>query len=88
VVKVTVHAAKTNLSKLIEAALAGEEVVIARGDKPVVRLVPFERVPFKFGGLEGQLGEVPDFFEPMDEEDLRLWEGRGHEDLEPGGGKD
>jgi prevent-host-death family protein len=82
--QVTVHAAKTNLSKLIEAALAGEEVVIARGDKPVVRLVPVERKPFRFGGLEGQLGEIPDFLEPMDEEDLRLWEGRGDEDLEPG----
>lgn len=34
---VTVHAAKTNLSKLIEAALAGEEVVIAKGKRPVVK---------------------------------------------------
>jgi prevent-host-death family protein len=81
--KVTVHAAKTNLSKLIEAALAGEEVVIARGDKPVVRLVPVERTPYKFDILKGQLGETPDFFEPMSEEDLRLWEGRGDEDFEP-----
>jgi prevent-host-death family protein len=77
--KVTVHTAKTNLSKLIEAALAGEEVVIARGDKPVVRLVPVERAPFKFDMLKGQLGEIPDFLEPMDEEDLRLWEGWGDE---------
>ena len=77
--KVTVHAAKTNLSKLIEAALAGEDVVIARGDKPVVRLVPIERTPFKLGGLEGLLGEVPDFFEPMSEDEVRLWEGRGDE---------
>jgi prevent-host-death family protein len=86
--KVTVHAAKTNLSKLIEAALAGEEVVIARGDKPVVRLVPVERTRFRFGGLEGQLGEIPDFHEPMDEEDLRLWEGRGDEQLDPGDERD
>ena len=34
----TIHAAKTQLSRLIEAALAGEDVVIAKGDKPVVRL--------------------------------------------------
>lgn len=33
--------------------------------------------PFRFGSLKGQLGRTPDFFEPMDEEDLRLWEGRG-----------
>ena len=38
--QITIHAAKTNLSKLIEAALAGEDVVIAKGAKPVVRLVP------------------------------------------------
>ena len=37
----TVHAAKTNLSKLIERAEAGEEIIIARGKKPVVRLVPW-----------------------------------------------
>ena len=70
----TVHAAKTNLSKLIEAALAGEEVVIARGAKPMVRLVPVERQEFKFGILKGLLGETPDFLEPMSEEELRLWE--------------
>ena len=37
-----VHTAKTNLSRLIEQALCGEEVIIARGDKPVVRQVPAE----------------------------------------------
>jgi len=39
-VQVTIHAAKSQLSKLIEAALAGEDVVIARGAAPVVRIVP------------------------------------------------
>ena len=74
--QVTVHAAKTNLSKLIEAALAGEEVVIARGSKPVVRLVAIVKSPFKFGVLAGQLsGPAPDFFEPMSEEELAAWEG-------------
>lgn len=74
--QVTIHAAKTNLSKLIEAALRGEEVIIARGDKPVVKLVPFETRKFRLGGLEGHdLGEGPDWFEPMSEEDLHLWEG-------------
>jgi prevent-host-death family protein len=73
--QVTIHAAKTHLSKLIEQALAGEEVVIARGDKPVVRLVPIARGAFKVGLLEGKLGAGPDFFEPMDEGDLDLWEG-------------
>jgi antitoxin (DNA-binding transcriptional repressor) of toxin-antitoxin stability system len=75
--QVTIHAAKTQLSKLIEAALAGEEVVIARGDTPVVRLVPLGAPKFKIGLLEGVLtDEIPDFFEPMSEEDLALWEGQ------------
>lgn len=72
---VTVHAAKTNLSKLIEAALAGEEVVIAKGAVPMVQLVPVPRTGFRFDILKGQLGTTPDFFEPMSEEDLKLWEG-------------
>ena len=37
---VTIHEAKTNLSRLIKEASAGEDVIIARGDKPVARLVP------------------------------------------------
>ncbi len=73
--QVTIHAAKTNLSKLVEAALGGEEVVIARGSKPVVRLVPVTQGAFKVGLLKGKLGAGPDFFAPMDEGDLGLWEG-------------
>jgi prevent-host-death family protein len=74
--KVSVHAAKTHLSRLIEAALAGEEVVISRGNKPVVRLVAIPQTSFKIGILKGQIeGDGPDFFEPMSEEDLALWEG-------------
>jgi prevent-host-death family protein len=74
--QVTIKAAKTNLSKLIEAALAGEEVVIAKGDKPVVKLVPVARAPFKLGLLAGQVtGPIPNFFEPMSEEELAAWDG-------------
>jgi prevent-host-death family protein len=74
--QVTVHAAKTHLSKLIEAALAGEDVVIARGDKPVVRLVPIPQGRFRIGILEGEaLGAGPDFLAPLDEQELDLWEG-------------
>ena len=46
--KVTVHAAKTQLSRLIEAALSGEEVTIAKGQKPVVRLVPIPQGRLQF----------------------------------------
>ena len=72
----TVHAAKTNLSKLIDAALSGEEVVIAKGQKPVVKLIPIPQNSFTIGILKGQVGgSAPDFFEPMDEDDLANWEG-------------
>lgn len=73
---VNIHKAKTQLSKLIEAAIAGEDVVIARGDQPVVRLVAVEQGGFKIGILrDKKLGPGPDFLKPMCEEDLRLWEG-------------
>jgi prevent-host-death family protein len=74
-VQVNIHAAKTNLSKLIDAALSGEEVIIAKGNRPVVKLVAIPQNRFKFGILKGKLGEVPDFLEPMSEEELALWEG-------------
>ena len=73
--QVTIHAAKTHLSRLIEAALAGEDVVIARGDKPVVRLVPIAKQSFQIGVLAGQLGAGPDFLAPLDASELDLWEG-------------
>ena len=73
--RVTIHAAKTHLSRLIEAALAGEDVVIARGSTPVVRLVPIAKQTFQIGLLAGQLGMGPDFLAPLDEDELDLWEG-------------
>ena len=72
----SVHAAKSQLSKLIESALRGEEVVIARGSKPVVRLVPLPQSGFRLGVLKGKAGPPPDFLEPMSEDELRAWEGR------------
>lgn len=77
--QVTIHAAETDLSRLIKAALSGEEVVIAKGDKPVVRLVPVARGAFKFGLLKGKIGGGPDFPAPGDENDLALWEGEAEE---------
>ena len=77
--QVKVHAAKTQLSQLIEAALQGEEVIIARGDIPVVKLVPIKK-HFVFDVLADKIkGSGPDFFEPMDDEELVLWEGGGQE---------
>jgi prevent-host-death family protein len=79
---VTIHAAKTNLSKLLERVEAGEEIVIARGRKPVARLVPIGAPDHlmrqrSFGALKGKLG-LPDsfFFDPLPEEELQEWEGK------------
>ncbi|HEU4631046.1 MAG TPA: type II toxin-antitoxin system prevent-host-death family antitoxin [Gemmatimonadaceae bacterium] len=73
---VTVHVAKTNLSKLIERVCAGEEVVIARGSEPVVRLVPVAQEPprRRFGALKGRLRVPEEFFEPLPAEELAGWE--------------
>lgn len=73
---VSVHEAKTHLSRLIEQVLAGEEVVISRNKEPVVRLVreaPAKKKPL-LGAMKGQF-DVPDgFFAPMSDEELALWE--------------
>ena len=72
--QVTVHAAKTNLSKLIDAAMAGEEIVIAKGSKPVVKLVAIPQGRFKLGLLEGQLGDGPDFLARGPDSESWVWE--------------
>jgi prevent-host-death family protein len=73
---VNVHAAKTQLSKLIERALGGEDVVIARRSRPVVRLVPIERPTPKreFGALKKRFVVPAAFFEPLPEQELKEWE--------------
>jgi prevent-host-death family protein len=72
---ITIHKAKTELSRLIERACRGEEIVIARGKKPVVRLVAIEdrRGQRKPGALRGKLKVGPEFFEPLPAEELDTW---------------
>jgi len=78
---ITVHAAKTNLSSLIERAEAGEEIIIARGKNPVVKLVPLKPVPQRLFGLYKGVAKVgPEFFEPLPEDELRAWEGEGEKE--------
>jgi prevent-host-death family protein len=73
---VGMHAAKTTLSKLIERAEAGEEILIARDGEPVARLVPVAAVPRRQFGLLRGLGRIgPEFLEPLPEDELRRWEG-------------
>ena len=72
----TIHAAKTNLSKLVARAEAGEEVVLARGKDPVARIVAVAVGPKpkrKFGALKGKIKIGPEFFDPLPEEELKYW---------------
>lgn len=73
---VTIHQAKTNLSKLLQKAARGEEVVIFRGSKPVARLVPIGEVKGKRqpGSLKGTLVVGPEFFEPLSADEMSGWE--------------
>lgn len=73
---VNVHEAKTHLSRLLERAHAGEEIILAKAGKPYARLGPLEagreRVP---GQLRGHIVMTEAFFEPLPEEELKAWEG-------------
>jgi prevent-host-death family protein len=75
---VNVHEAKTNLSKLLERAHQGEEIILAKAGKPYARLVPLEGKPKerKLGILTGKMPKVSDsvFFDPLPEEELRAFE--------------
>lgn len=73
---VNMHQAKSSLSRLVERALAGEDVVIARNGEPLVRLVPLpkNREPRMPGRSKGRVWMAPDF-NTMSEEELEDWEG-------------
>ena len=72
----TIHEAKTNLSRLIEKAERGEDVVIARGKQPVVRLVPIAKQSGKrpIGLFKGKYKISPEFFDPLPQDELDAWE--------------
>ena len=71
---VNVHDAKSQLSKLLERAHAGEEITIAKAGKPYARLVPLadaESTPRPSGLIKGRLEDS--FFEPLPSEELARW---------------
>ena len=79
---VTMHEAKTHLSRLIARVEAGEEIVIARGKSEVAKIVPLNPVPAKMRGLgwlrHDSRGSDPlacGFWDPIPEVDLALWNG-------------
>jgi prevent-host-death family protein len=73
---VSVHEAKTHLSRLIERVLAGEEIVVARNKEPVIKLVPAAPPKKKplLGALKGKVKfDLDDgFFDPLPDEHLGL----------------
>ena len=80
--KASMHEAKTNLSKLVAFAQAGEEVILTSGKSraPIARIVPIAESEASLqkerpiGLFKGQF-EIPDsFFDPLSEEELALWE--------------
>ena len=76
---VTIRQAKTNLSRLIARAEAGEDVVIMRRNIPVARLsaISAQKQKRSFGMLKDKIPPLPDefFFDPLPDDELRLWEG-------------
>jgi prevent-host-death family protein len=67
---VNIHEAKTNLSRLIRCAEAGEEVVIARAGEPVAKLVQYKPAKLKrrrFGAMRGKIWIADDFDAPLPE---------------------
>lgn len=80
-VAINVHEAKAHLSEYLARVEAGETVIISRRNKPVAKLVPIlseegERKPRPIGLAKGMGHVGPAFFEPMDENELDLWEGK------------
>ena len=72
-IKVSVHEAKTHLSRLLERVRSGEEVLILKRGKPWARLCPLDPPrPREPGLLEGRVED--DFFVPLPEEELEAWE--------------
>ena len=74
--EVNIHQAKTQLSKLVDRALAGEDVIIARNGEPLLRLVPLERpaVERTPGLSSGKAVVTPDFDEPIPPDILEEFE--------------
>lgn len=75
--QVNIHAAKTNLSRLVDEVAGGAEIVIAKNGKPMAKLVPYKlakpaRTP---GFLKGKIRIAGDFDAPLSKELLDSFEG-------------
>jgi len=67
--QVNIHEAKTHFSKLIKEVLKGEEIIIAKGNKPIAKLVSIEekKPQRKLGTAKGKIIVSPDFDEPLND---------------------
>ena len=76
--KINIHNAKTNLSRLIEKAAKGDEVVISRAGEPVAKLVPIKPVTprRRKGLLKNKIRIRPSFYQPLPEEVIAAFEGK------------
>lgn len=69
-----IHEAKTHLSRLLERACQGEDIVIAKAGVPFVRLVPVRpKQERELGFLRGEFKVGEEIFEPLSEEELKDW---------------
>lgn len=75
---VNIYEAKTRLSHLVDKAASGDDVVVSRNGKPLVRITKLSesRHPIKFGVLKGKISIAPDFNAPLSGEVLATFEGR------------
>ena len=76
--KINIHDAKTNLSRLIEKAAKGDEVIISRAGEPVARLVPIKTAAARRrkGLLKNKIKIRPGFYKPLPEETIAAFEGK------------
>ncbi len=75
---INIHEAKTHFSKLVEAAIQGEEIIIAKAGKPVAKLCPITKIKpkYKFGLMKGQIEIADDFDAPLPDDVLNYFTGR------------
>ncbi len=71
--QVNIQDAKAQLSRMVDAAMLGEEVVIAKAGKPFVRLVPVDAPPRVPGIAKDRNSLTPAFFDPLPEDELNAW---------------
>lgn len=81
VMTLNLYEAKTQLSALVDAAAAGDEIIISKNGRPMARLVAFKSVAKrKPGRLKGKIWMSDDFDAPMTPEELAAWESRDEDD--------